>query len=283
MTEIKKAELLPKEKNITDNILNRYNEMVNSKVIDIPKDYSAENALKSAWFMLQEVEDSNKKPALEVCTKDSISNSLFEMVVDGLNPMKKQCYFIVYGKKLTLLKSYQGNIAMAKRYSNVQSVIAREIYEKDVFVTEILKDGREVLVKHEQPFENTSNKIIGGYCIVIDSEGKEHLTKMTLAKINKSWMMGNAKGKSKLHTDFDDEAVKRTLINRACKPWINSSNDENIMDDENEERELKTISIEANEPEKPTLELEPNKEFEPEIKEPKPEVKSKKETKENPY
>lgn len=43
---------------------------------------------------LQSMTDKNRKPALTVCTKDSIANSLLDMVVQALNPVKKQCYFI---------------------------------------------------------------------------------------------------------------------------------------------------------------------------------------------
>jgi len=37
--------------------------------------------------------------------------------------------------------------------------------------------------------------------------------------------MGNQGGTGDLHKDFTDEACKRTLINRACKVLINSSDD----------------------------------------------------------
>jgi recombination protein RecT len=255
MTEKKNEELVKKDRNITDNVLKRFEETQAANAIDVPDDYSAANALKSAWFTLQTVKDRNDKLALETCTQESIANSLYEMVVNGLNPMKKQCYFIVYGGELTFMPSYQGNIQLAKRYSNVQSVVAREIYENDKFVTEILSDGREVLVKHEQPFENTNNKIIGAYCVVIDKNLDEHLTKMTISKITKAWMMGQAKGKSKLHTQFEDEAVKRTVINRACKPWINSSSDELIINEGTEGKSDKPkIKLEP-EPEQKTIEI----------------------------
>jgi len=237
------------ERNITEVVLSRFNQVKSVGGVDVPKDFSPENALKSAWFKLQTVQDKDKKPALSICSQTSIANSLYEMVTSGLNPMKNQCYFVVYGKELTLMKSYQGNIALAKRYSGVKSVIAREIYEKDIFTTKINTDGREILIEHQQPFANTDNDIIGGYCVIIDSEGVEHLTKMTSKKIKASWSMGKAKGNSKFHTDFDDEAVKRTLINRACKPYINSSNDENVInqDAKNQIEEKEIISIETTE------------------------------------
>jgi recombination protein RecT len=37
---------------------------------------------------------------LQACTRDSIANALLDMAVQGLNPAKKQGYFIAYGKQL---------------------------------------------------------------------------------------------------------------------------------------------------------------------------------------
>jgi len=248
-------EIQKKKADLTDVVLVRFNELKESGLIDVPKDYSANNALKSAYFSLLNIQDKNKKPALEVCSQTSIINSLFEMVTTGLNPMKKQCYFVVFGSELQLMRSYQGSKTLAKRYSGVQSIIPQVIYEKDKFITEILSDGREVLKKHEQPIENIDGKIIGGYCVIIDKEGKEHLTKMTINKIESSWRMGAAKGNSQFHKEFDDEAVKRTVTNRACKPYINSSNDEVVIDEEaKNEKSIIEINSEIIE-EKPTIEI----------------------------
>src|SRR5690606_36842274 len=82
--------------------------------IHFPANYSPENAMKSAWLILQETKDRNKRPALDVCTKDSLANALLDMVVQGLNPQKKQGYFIVYGKQLVFLGSYFGTMAVTK-------------------------------------------------------------------------------------------------------------------------------------------------------------------------
>lgn len=241
MTPAQQKKQEKQEKNITDSVLTRFNNIRSLGEINVPKDYSPENALKAAWFELQSVKTKNDELAIKVCSQESIANSLFQMVTSGLNPMKKQCYFIAYGKELSFQRSYQGSIALAKRYSGVKSVKAKEIYENDEFITEILSDGREVLKTHKQPFENTDNKIIGGYCVIVDKEGKENLTKMSMKKIKTSWDMRKSKGLAKFHEQFDDEAVKRTLYNRACKPYINSSNDENIIDVSKHEKPLLTI------------------------------------------
>lgn len=93
--------------------------------IHFPANYSPENAMKSAWLLLQTVQDKNYKPALETCTKDSIANSLLDMVVQGLNPAKKQGYFIVYGTKLTFQRSYFGTMAVTKMLQELLTSMLR--------------------------------------------------------------------------------------------------------------------------------------------------------------
>ena len=104
-----------KEKDITATVLERIKELQSTRALTLPKDYSPENALKSAYIILQETVDKDKKPVLSVCTTASIASCLLDMVVQGLSPLKKQCYFIAYGSKLTLSRSYFGSIAIAKR------------------------------------------------------------------------------------------------------------------------------------------------------------------------
>ena len=38
-----------------------------------------------------------------------------EATLQGLEVDKKQCYFIVYGDKLTMFRSYYGDVAVAKK------------------------------------------------------------------------------------------------------------------------------------------------------------------------
>ena len=93
------------QKDVVDTVLSKIKDFEEAGELKLPANYSAANALKSAWLILQETKDRNDKPALVVCTKESVANALLDMVVQGLSPMKKQCYFIVYGSKLTLQRS----------------------------------------------------------------------------------------------------------------------------------------------------------------------------------
>ncbi len=81
--------------------------------------------MKSAWLILQAAVDKDKKPVLEVCSKNSIANALLDMVVQGLNPAKKQCYFIAYGNGLACQRSYFGTMAVTKQVAGAKEITPR--------------------------------------------------------------------------------------------------------------------------------------------------------------
>ncbi|MEI6567644.1 MAG: RecT family recombinase [Verrucomicrobiota bacterium] len=246
MTTENKATPAIVEKNISDQVLAKINQFQQAGALTLPKDYSAENALKSAFLILQETIDRDKNPVLQVCTKESVASSLLDMVVQGLSPMKKQCYFIAYGKKLQLSRSYQGSVAIAKRVG-MKEVVANVIYEGDEFIYEIIAEtGRKKVVKHEQKIQNIDlKKIVGAYAITEMTDGTKDVTLMNMLQIRNAWNQGAAKGNSGAHTNFTDEMACKTVIQRACKPIINSSDDSHLYD-EDEEKEVREQKVDAN-------------------------------------
>jgi recombination protein RecT len=53
-----------------------------------------------------------------------------------------------------------------------------------------------------------------------------------MAQIEKAWSKSKTRGQaSSPHKEFPDEMCKRTVINRACKRYINSSSDSAILKD----------------------------------------------------
>lgn len=213
------------QKDITDSVNNKLGELQKEGLV-VPPNYNASNALKSAFFKLQEVKDRSGKPALEVCTRESIANSLLDMVVQGLTPAKTQCYFIVYGNQLQLNRSYFGTQAVLKRLTNVKDIWANVIFEGDVFDYEI-DGGREKLLKHETNFLNRDNEILGAYAVVKTNDDEEILTVMTRKEIDASW--GQSKTSQSVHKKFPQEMAKRTVINRAAKAFINTSDDSDLL------------------------------------------------------
>lgn len=224
------------QKNITEVVLARVMQFQQLGELRIPENYSPENALKSAYLILSEQVDSQNRPVLTSCSKESIANSLLNMVVQGLSPMKKQGAFIAYNGKLSWQTEYHGNIALAKRYGGVKDVSANIIYEGDVFEYAINpKTGRKEIIKHEQKFENVdNNKIKGAYATLILSDDSAFVEIMNMAQIRLAWNQGAAKGNSPAHRNFPDQMAAKTVISRACKLFVSTSDDSSIMPDDTE-------------------------------------------------
>ena len=233
--EEKQLQVVKEERNITDNVLNKIHRFQSDGQIYFPENYSPENALKSAWLKLQEVKDKNGKLALEVCTQPSIANALLNMVIQGLNPMKNQCYFIPYGNQLTLMRSYFGSIAVAKQFGEIKDITAEVIYEGDKVETEI-KRGKTIIVSHKRSFENIDkSKIIGAYATILYNENHasdfiEESIVMTIDQIKTSWKKSklNPDGKDSTHSLYTEDMCKRTVINKICKYYINTKDDSNL-------------------------------------------------------
>jgi recombination protein RecT len=211
--------------------------MIKANELELPDKYSYQNAVKIAWLIIVETQNSDKKPALEVCTKTSIIQAMMRMVIEGLNPAKHQCSFIVYGNKLAMQREYQGSIAIAKRHG-LKSVVANAIFKNDEFVIQVDHEtGLKSIVKHDQKFENIGGEVIGAYAIVTLEDGRKNVEVMSIGQIRLAWEQGKTKGDSKAHRNFPDQMAIKTVINRAVKGIINSSDDSDVVD-ENDEKFL---------------------------------------------
>jgi recombination protein RecT len=220
------------QKDISDDVLNRVNQFRETGELFFPENYSPENAIKSAMLILQETKTKNDDPVLEYCSRGSIANALLEMVITGLSPMKKQCDFIAYGRKLTMQREYHGTIALAKRLGGVKETNANIIYEGDTFKYEVNPNtGKRKIIEHTQEFKNINNsKIIGAYAVLTfkDKETAPYIDIMNIDQIRKSWAQGATKGQSPAHRNFPGEMAKKSVIGRACKLFITSSDDSNL-------------------------------------------------------
>lgn len=224
------------QKDVVDSVLAKITKFEETGELKLPANYSAANALKSAWLILQETKDRSDRPALVVCTKESIANALLDMVVQGLSPMKKQCYFIVYGNKLTLQRSYLGTLAIAKRVGGVLTAVANCVYEGDEFIFSVdPQTGLKKIVKHGQTLESLdANKVKGAYAILVTEDGRAIVEIMNISQIKQAWMQGATKGGSPAHKNFGDEMAKKTVIGRACKLLIGMSDDSALFDEPDE-------------------------------------------------
>lgn len=212
---------------LTDLVLQRVNEMKDTQSLSLPKNYNASNALNAAFLELQKVQDRNKRPALNVCSKDSIVKSLLDMTLQGLSPAKDQCYFIVYGNELQMQRSYFGTVAAVKRLDGVKKVRAEVVHEGDKFEIGSDEDMELVVKKFNPKFENQDKPIIGAFALIKTDEGNSY-TVMTKAEIDQSWAQTRQKN-NKVQRNFSQEMAKRTVLNRAAKMFINTSDDSDLL------------------------------------------------------
>lgn len=252
--------------------------------VQMPIGYSFENALKSAYLMLLETKTKDKKPVLDACSPESIHNSILDMAVQGLNPMKKQCSFIAYGSKLQLQREWAGSVAVAKRvHPEIDDINAQPIYNGDK-VSISIENGVKKIKPYEQDFMALAKSdIIGAYAVAIDKDGNQIFTDMmTMDEIKSSWRQSkmnpvSESGKVRpdsTHGKFTEEMVRKTVYHRLCKKIINTSDDSALLnvvektDEERDEAEIinehirenankKLIDFPAPEPVEESLQVEP--------------------------
>lgn len=213
-----------KLRTITDARVNKQQ----SQGLDLPGSYSAPNALTQAFLRLQTIKNSNKQPVLQACTPTSIIQALMDMVVQGLSPAKNQCYFIAYGNELQMQRSYFGTAAALLRLDNIVDIDTQDIHEGDQVSTMIDEHGHLVLDTDNTHIDwmNQDKDLIGAYAIISTSDGIDHLTIMTKKQIEVSW------SQSKTHNvqnKFGTEMAKRTVLNRAAKMYVNTSDDSDLL------------------------------------------------------
>ena len=250
MTEVNTAVTQAHNTGIVGQVSDRIAEMTASGSLNLPKNYSPYNALQLAWLALTQSKDE----MLTTCTKASIANALLDMVIQGLNPAKKQCYFIKYGNQCTMQRSYMGTIAVAKRVvKGFDSVSAQVVHEGEEFLFETV-GGSQRVTKHQQTLDSMNKPIVGVYAIMQDADGNvmDSLI-MTMEDVKQSWKQsrvnpidaqGNIKADS-THGKFTAEMAKRTAINRILKRHINASDDGSLVFESMNRQSMVQVEAEA--------------------------------------
>jgi Recombinational DNA repair protein (RecE pathway) len=209
---------------LTSRIVSSIDQMlVDTPVTTLPKGYDPTAEIRSAMlYVANNVKDRNGKSALEVCTPGSIALALRSMVLQGLSIARKQTFPIVYGNKLILQNSLDGDMNVFFRIFPNWKIVPRAIFEGDTFDIEVLDDGSSRIRNFKTSFENKNKKIVGAFCNIIDTTTKEVVDcdYITWKQIEVAW------SKAKTHNvqnDFPEEMAKRTVARRVMKRYINAS------------------------------------------------------------
>ena len=189
-----------------------------NKGIVAPKGYNIGNEVETAMFYIAQNTD-----ALTKCSEEGIMSALRDMVLQGLSISKKQVYPIVYGTKLQMQRSYFGTIASLKMLFPYYEVTAQVLYQGDKYTYSFDPVGNYFYIENvESSLENRDKPIIAAFGTIYDIRTKERIygCVMTMKEIKQNW----AKAQSHSVQDaYPQEMAKRTLINRMCKIFINST------------------------------------------------------------
>lgn len=212
---------------LTDQVAGRL-ETLKDEGLALPAHYNAQNALKAAYLRLQSVKDRQGRPALNVCSQPSIANALLDMAIQGLSPAKNQCYFIVYGSELKMQRSYFGTVAALKRLDSIEDIDAQVIHQGDEFEIGADETGHIIVTKFNPSFTNLDKPIKGAFAFIKLANGRTNYTVMTKSQIDTSWSQSQNR-QNKVQDKFSDEMAKRTVLNRAAKMFINTSDDSDLL------------------------------------------------------
>jgi recombination protein RecT len=227
--------------NVATQVLKQVMKLQSSRTLFIPADYSVENALRSAWFTIQ---NSEQKDKILNCTPESQANALYDMVLQALDVSKKQGYFIPYNQRLVFQRSYHGDIALAKRVRPGIEIYCEVVYkgEKTKKVKIRNRYGFITVVEKHELLDVRQGDIIEAYCGVVDENGEPLGDEiMTIEQIKTSWKKSKTfnpeTGKQKFdnqgptfHMEQPDVACLRTVVRRRLKAIINQSNDAALME-----------------------------------------------------
>lgn len=226
MTEEKKKKQLP----IADYVMDRVALLEKSQGFVLPKGYNASNALNKAMIYLQTTQSSVKGvdgTMLETSDSKSVSQALFDMVIQGLSPNQTQVYFIQrhdYKANtivLNLQRSYFGTQMVLKRLPEIKDIKAFVVYEGDELETGFdLGSMQDKVVKFEHSWKNQDKPIQAVLAVIYKTDGSHEITVMTKKQIDQSWSHAQT---NRVQKEFPDEMAKRTVINRAAKNIINTS------------------------------------------------------------
>lgn len=201
------------------------NYLQNNGSVILPPNYDVNDAVKALYLKALQTTNKQGKPALDVCTRESIEQVVQNYVSRGLNVAKNQCYLVCYGNTLTLQDSYFGKEKQAKAYAGVD-IHSNVIYKGEEVSIETRSNGTKV-INHKPDFSKFDiNNIIGAYAVATKEDGTVVDSEiMTMEEIKRSWAKSQSGGT--VHKEFPVEMARKTVIGRLAKGFINTSDDSN--------------------------------------------------------
>lgn len=196
---------------------------VANNLLKAPKDYDLGSEVSLALLKVAEVRDKSGNLALDVCTKASVFSALKQMSLCGLSMAKNQCYPIVYGDKLQIMRSYFGTVAQLERMFPDYKITANVIFKGDSYDYVFNEDTSCYEIQNlKSSLANRDNELEGAFGTIKDKRTGVVIFSevMSMKEIRTSWSHAKT---NKVQQEFPQEMAKRTLINRMAKMFVNKS------------------------------------------------------------
>ena len=162
-----------------------------------------------------------KTPKLQECDPMSFIAAIMQASQLGLEPgIMGSCYLIPFfnsklGKfECTFMPGYRGFLDLARRSGQIKSLVARAVYENDVFEYEY---GLEERVTHK-PAMDERGELKAVYAVALLKDGGHQFEVMSKREIEAVRQKSQGKNAGPW-TDYYDEMARKTVVRKLFK-WL---------------------------------------------------------------
>ena len=205
------------------------------------KTFNAKQAIISMALKLKETKDKAGRPAIDVCSRESIMTVAQEVLVKKLDIMKSQAALVVRGDKLMLQPEYFGNVKRSLELNPFLSYFTFAIvYKDDKVDLEVGEDGGYRIKSHKTSIANIGkDKVVACYANAVKKDGTIYATElMTMDEIKMAWSQSSNSSLS-VHSKFWKKMCRKTVLNSLCTWLINTTGEtENEYFAEQDEEEF---------------------------------------------
>lgn len=175
----------------------------------LPKHLTAERMTRIALSELR------LNPKLTQCNPLSFISAIVQASQLGLEPgVLGKCYLIPYGQNVQFIVGYRGMLELARRSGEIQSVLAAEVCENDVFSYEM---GLKPNIVHK-PAMGDRGKPIAFYSVAQFKDGGHQFEVMSTKEIEDVRKSSKAANSGPWMTHYN-EMAKKTVLRRLFK-WL---------------------------------------------------------------
>lgn len=162
-----------------------------------------------------------KTPKLQECDPMSFIAAIMQASQLGLEPgVMGSCYLIPFNNHKTgkvecnFIPGYRGFLDLARRSGQIKSLVARAVYENDVFEYEF---GLEEKITHK-PCMDDKGSLVAVYAIAHLKDGGYQFEVMSKRDVEDIRRQSKSSGNGPWVTHFD-EMAKKTVVRRLFK-WL---------------------------------------------------------------